>query len=128
MAVPIDKRSVAKIESSYMKQYDAYVDRQKKKKKRLYRRLLLFTAIVVVTMGCLTAYHLKQRAIYESKQDQYEQLQEEMTSLKDKEKDLKQEIQLLNSEDYVLQIARTNYFFSKKGELIFKLPNEEPSY
>ncbi|MDC3414857.1 septum formation initiator family protein [Aquibacillus sp. 3ASR75-11] len=122
------KRSVAKLESNYMRQYDAHVVRHKRKKKRLYRRLLLFTVIVLVTFISITTYQLKQRSLYESKKEQYEQLQKEMTSLKEEEKDFKEEIELLQDEEYVLEIARTNYFFSKEGELIFKLPDEDPSY
>ncbi len=121
-------KSVAKIDSTYMRQYDAQVERQKKKKKRLFRRLMLFSLVVVVVIGGLTAYHVKQRTLHAEKQEQYEKLEREMTSLKEDEKDLQEEIRLLQDEDYVLEIARTNYFFSNEGEIIFELPEEEPSY
>lgn len=71
---------------------------------------------------------MKQRAIYAEKVEQYEQLEKELKELKQSEKNLKEEIELLNNEDYVLDIARTNYFLSKEGELIFTIPDEEPSY
>ncbi|WP_077623915.1 FtsB family cell division protein [Sediminibacillus massiliensis] len=126
--MPGRQKAVAKIDSSYVKQYDAYVERQKKKKKRLYRRLMLFSLLMVVMIASLTVYHFKQRTLLAEKQEQYEQLENKMTSLKEEEKDLKEEVQLLQDEEYVLEIARTNYFFSKEGELIFKLPEENPSY
>ncbi|WP_226038361.1 FtsB family cell division protein [Aquibacillus saliphilus] len=122
------ERKIAKIESNYVKQYDAYQERQMKKKKRLYRRLVLFVLLLMITLGSIIAYNLNQRALYTEKQEKYDQLEEKMTSLEKEEKNLEQEIQLLNDEDYVLEIARTNYFFSKEGELIFKLPEEDPSY
>lgn len=122
------KRSIARIESPYMKQYDAYVERQNKKKKRLYRRLALFAAVAVLILGSLTVFHIKQQNLYTEKQEQYDQLQREMRALKKEEKHLKEESDLLQDEEYVLEIARTNYFFSKEGELIFKLPEEKPSY
>ncbi|QTN01275.1 septum formation initiator family protein [Sediminibacillus dalangtanensis] len=121
-------KSVAKIDSPYMKQYDAQVERQKKKKKRLFRRLLLFSIVVVVVVGGLVAYQVKQRTLHAEKQEQFQKLERKMTSLKEDEKDLQEEIRLLQDEDYVLEIARTNYFFSNKGEIIFELPEEEPSY
>ncbi|WP_407272591.1 FtsB family cell division protein [Radiobacillus sp. PE A8.2] len=119
---------VAKIESTYVKQYDAQVERQKKKKKRLFRRLVLFSVIVMISIGSLTTFHLKQRAIYAQKQEQLEQLENQMSSLEEQEENLQQEVELLNDEEYVNKIARTNYFFSEEGEIIFKLPDEKPSY
>lgn len=120
--------SVARLDSTYMKHYDAYMERHHRKKKRLIRRLALFALLVMVVAGSLGVYHFKQQALYAQKHDKFEQLQEEMDTLKKEEKDLNQEIELLNNEEYVLQIARTNYFFSKEGEIIFKIPNEDPSY
>jgi cell division protein DivIC len=122
------ERKIARINSTYMEKYDAHVERQRKKKKRLYRRLVLFAVIVCITLGSLTTYHIKQRTLYAQKKEQYEQLESELTTLKKKEDDLEQEVELLKDEEYVLQIAKTNYFFTKEGEIIFKLPEENPSY
>ncbi|ELK48357.1 septum formation initiator family protein [Halobacillus sp. ACCC02827] len=120
--------SVARMDSTYMKHYDAYMDRHQRKKKRLIRRLVMFALLVTVVAGSMGVYHWKQQSVYAEKNEQYEQLQQEMAALKKEENGLEQEIELLNDEDYVLQIARTNYFFSKEGEIIFKMPNEDPSY
>ncbi|WP_068675816.1 septum formation initiator family protein [Oceanobacillus sp. Castelsardo] len=122
------KTTVAKIDSSYMQQYDTYIERQKRKKQRLVRRLVLFAVTTLIIFGCMAGYHMKQRAIHAEKVAQHEQLEKELNELKQSEKNLKEEIELLNNEDYVLDIARTNYFLSKEGELIFTIPDEEPSY
>lgn len=111
-----------------MKQYDTYMERQKRKKKRLIRRLVAFSILMVIVFVAMVGYHLKQREIHADKLEQYEQLENELVELKEKESRLKEEIELLHNEDYVLDIARTNYFFSKDGELIFKVPDEELSY
>ncbi|WP_217588318.1 FtsB family cell division protein [Lentibacillus saliphilus] len=122
------RTTVTKLESSYMKQYDAHVDRQKRKKQRLMRRLILFAVVLVIAIGSMTAYHMKQRSIHAEKQAEHERLTEQLDKMQHNEVELREEIQLLNNDEYVLEIARTNYFFSKKGELIFKLPDEDPSY
>ncbi|MBA2177003.1 septum formation initiator family protein [Halobacillus locisalis] len=121
-------KSVARLDSTYMQHYDAYVERHQRKKKRLVRRLVMFALLVMIVVGSMVIYHVKQQSIYAQKHEQYEQLQVEMDALKKEEKDLEEEIELLNNEEYVLQIARTNYFFSKEGEIIFKMPNEDPLY
>lgn len=120
--------TVAKINSDYIQQYDTLKERQKRKKKRLYRRLTFFAMVIVLSFGSLFAYHLQQRSIHAQKQEQYIGLQEQMEQLKNNEKRLNEEIQLLNDVEYVLQIARTDYFFTKEGEIVFKLPQEKPSY
>lgn len=124
----MEKKSVTRLESSYLQQYDMYIERQKRKKQRLIRRLVLFLIITFLAFGSLTVYHIQQRIVHAEKQEQYEQLEEQLVSLKSEEADLKEEIDLLNDVDYVLEIARTNYFFSKEGELIFKIIDEDPTY
>ncbi|WP_430789367.1 FtsB family cell division protein [Virgibacillus flavescens] len=122
------KKTVTRLSSDYMEKYDAHKGRQKRKKQRLMRRLVLFSIVALIAVGFMITYHVDQRALKAEKEEQYEQLQNKMANLEKKETDLQEEIQLLQNEEYVLEIARTNYFFSKEGELIFKLPDEEPSY
>ena len=122
------KKTVTRLDSNYVQQYDAYIERQKRKKQRLIRRLVLFSIVAALVIGGMVAYHGKQRILHAEKTEQYGQLEQELAELEKEEADLKEEIELLNDESYVLDIARTNYFFAKKGELIFKLPDEDSSY
>jgi cell division protein DivIC len=126
--MPTEKKKITRLDSDYMQQYDAHIERKRRKKQRLIRRLVLFSVIAVLAIGSMTVYHVKQRTLQAEKNAEYEELQEKLTGLKTKEQDYLEEIKLLNDEEYVLEIARTNYFFSKKGELIFKIPEEKPSY
>ncbi|HLR71757.1 MAG TPA: septum formation initiator family protein [Pseudogracilibacillus sp.] len=119
------KRTVTKIKSDYMDKYYAERERKQRRKKRLIQRLVLASTVIVVTFGVLFTYHLKQRALYADKQQQYEELNDEIILLEREEKELLEEIDLLNDEEYILDIARTNYFLSKKGELIFQVKEEE---
>lgn len=123
-----DNRQVARIQSRYMEQYNEYIEQKKRKRKFLYRRLTLFAVVVLFVFGSLGIYHLNQREVYQQKQEEYQQLQARIEQLKNEESDLKEEIQLLNDTDYLLQIARKDYFFSEKGEIIFKIPEDKPSY
>lgn len=121
------KQTVTKLESQYMDQYEAHVRRRQRRKKQLINRLITFAVATAVVIGLLTSYHINQRALYSDKAKEYEQLQEELQALKVSQTELEEEINLLNNDDYVLEIARSNYFFSKKGELLFKLPSESSS-
>ncbi|HLQ74103.1 MAG TPA: septum formation initiator family protein [Bacillota bacterium] len=123
-----NKKSVTRLNSSYMKQYDAHVVRQQKKKQRLVRRLMLVAFISVIVISSMAVYHVKQRSLQADVKEKYSQLEDELVTLKKTEANFKEEISLLNDEEYVLDIARTNYFFSKEGELIFKVEDEQPRY
>lgn len=122
------EKTVTRLDSQYMQQYDAHMERQKRKKQRLIRRLVLFSIIAAIAIGGMGVYHIQQRVLHAEKVEAYEQLEDELTTLQEQEKSYKQEIELLQDEEYVLDVARTDYFFSKEGELIFNLPDEEPSY
>lgn len=122
------KDKVSQLHTGYKEQHDAYLERQKRRRKRLMRRLVLFSAVALVVVGTMVTYHLKQRGLQAEKKQEYQETQEELTSLQNEEEQLSDEVDLLNDDEYVLEIARTNYFFSKEGELIFKMPDEEPSY
>jgi len=121
------KQTVTKLESQYMDQYEAYERRRQRRKKQLINRLIAFAVVTAIVVGILTSYHFNQRALYAEKVREYEQLQAELQALEDNQAQLEEEINLLNNDDYVLEIARSNYFFSKKGELLFKLPSESSS-
>ena len=122
------KKTVTRLDSNYVQQYDAYIERQQRKKQRLIRRLVLFSIVTTLILGGMFAYQWNQRILHAEKTKQYEQLEQKMAELVDEEAALKEEIELLKDEEYVLDIARTNYFLTKKGEMIFKLPDEDPSY
>lgn len=83
--------------------------------------MLLLTAVI-------THYHIGQRTVYSEKLEQYETLEAELSELKEVESELLEEIDLLKDEAYILDIARTNYFLSKEGELIFQLEEFSNSY
>jgi len=122
------KDKVSDLHPGYIQQQHAYAKRQERRKKRLMRRLALFFTITIFALGAMVTYHLKQRGLQAEKEQQYEELEDKMVSLKKQEANLNEEINLLQDDEYVLEIARTNYFFSQEGELIFNIPDVDPSY
>nr|WP_272874477.1 septum formation initiator family protein [Allobacillus saliphilus] len=99
-----------------------------REKTLLFRRLIAFVVLFLLIGGLMTTYHFQQRAQMQEKQTEYEQLNEQMEQYTNRNQALKEEVEKLSDIDYLLQIARKDYFFSKDGEIIFKLPDEEPSY
>lgn len=121
-------RKVTKIQSAYVFEQDQKIAQRKHEKKRLYRRLIAAAIIFVLISGSLLIYHLNQRELLNEKKAEYNQMMAELEEIENENDQLKHEIKLLSDIEYLLQIARKDYFLSKDGEIIFKLPDEEPSY
>ncbi|KAB8126505.1 septum formation initiator family protein [Gracilibacillus oryzae] len=120
--------NVSSIHEAYIEQHKAHHRRQTERKKRLFRRVSLFFLIVMIIAISLTTYHVKQRVAMNQLQTEYQEKSEHLAKLEQEHQNLEEEVKLLNDEEYLLQIAKTNYFFTKEGEIVFKLPEEETSY
>ena len=116
---------VRRIKSQYVNEYHEQLKRSQLRKKYLMRRLTIATVLMTVIVGFFFVYHFGQRATYADKKQEYEQLSNEAAQLKAEKDSLLEEINLLKDDDYILDIARTNYFLSKDGELIFQIEEDD---
>lgn len=93
-----------------------------KKNKKTKRRMLLLglTSLVVITFTVLTIgkYWVD---IYHKYQESME-LDEKLLSLKEKEEELKVDVEKLQDPDYIARYAREKYLYSKDGEFILRIP------
>ena len=97
----------------------------KSKTKTKRRRRMLFLGlssviVIVATTFTIGKYWIE---IYDKYQEK-KQLEEELVSLKNKEKQLKVDANKLQDPDYIARYAREKYLYSKDGEFILKIPEE----
>lgn len=96
---------------------------QAKKKKK--RRFVLFglTSIAVLIVMTLTIgkYWV---TIYQKYQEK-KALEKELVELKEKEKELELDAKKLQDSEYIARYAREKYLYSKDGEFIIKIPEDE---
>lgn len=89
------------------------------------RRLMFFgiisLAIIIYFLISLGTYALKISNLSSEKR----KLENELTEMKESEEDLTNEIERLKDPDYLARYARENYSYSKDGEYIIKLDEEE---
>ncbi len=97
----------------------------KKKTTKLKYRMCLFVPVcllllmtIFVTIG---SYWLQITAKYQEKK----QLEEQILALKEKEESLRVDVERLEDPDYVARYAREKYMYSKDGEIILRLPDDE---
>ncbi|HCN61578.1 FtsB family cell division protein [Mammaliicoccus fleurettii] len=90
-----------------------------RKRLTLFGGVLLFIILVMVIM--LVLQKNRNDELVQERKDKavtYEKLQ-------DKEIELKEQIKRLNDKEYIEKLARSEYFLSNDGEIIFKLPDEK---
>lgn len=95
---------------------------KRKKKVRTRFFLLGFTSIFIIFAVTFTIgrYWIEIFDKYQEKRS----LEKELTSLKEKEEELKVDADKLQNPDYIARYAREKYLYSKEGEFILQIPEE----
>lgn len=99
--------------------------KKKKIPKASKKRLVVFGTLSVIIIGYfvfLLGYNIYK--IYNLRKEQ-QTLSENYTNLKKEEKELRNEIDKLQDEDYIARYARENYSYSKDGEYIIKINDKD---
>ena len=96
----------------------------KRKLKKNKARILIFLPVCLIVLGAIFltigSYWVKIFDKYQEKKS----LESEIVALKEKEEELKVEVDRLEDPDYVARFAREKYMYSKDGEIILRLPEE----
>ena len=97
--------------------------RKKVRKGRLRMLCLGLTSIVVIvtTICTIGRYWIE---IYDKYKEKNE-LDDKLVSLREKEDELRADANRLQDPDYIARYAREKYLYSKDGEFIIKMPEED---
>ena len=116
---------VRKMDKTYIQQREQEIEIQSKKRRGLLRRLSVL-AVIALALGCIgfVTLYAQAGALEEKKQEKVV-LEEQLQQLQMEEQRLHHDIKNYNDLDYIAEIARRDYYLSKPGETLFKLP--EPS-
>ncbi|WP_169057700.1 FtsB family cell division protein [Bacillus pumilus] len=118
------KRNIAQIQNDYQKQMEQQAQRLKRKRRGLLRRLTVFGVIVLMFAVLVTSALWSQSYSLKEKEEKKVALEKELKQLQTKQEDISDEIKKLKSKEYVLELARRDYYMSKKGEKIFDVGNK----
>jgi cell division protein DivIC len=119
------KKSVSKIQTTYVKQQEYAEIASARKKKLLARRLTIFLVLASVLSYLMISSNISQTAKLDAKNAQMKELNHQMAELKTQQNILNENIIKLNDDEYIGKLARKEYFFSEKGEIIFNIPDEK---
>lgn len=118
------KRNIAQIQNDYQKQMEQQAQRLKRKRRGLLRRLTVFGVIVLMFAVLVTSALWSQSSSLKEKEEKKVALEKELKQLQTKQEDISDEIKKLKNKEYVLELARRDYYMSKKGEKIFDVGNK----
>jgi cell division protein DivIC len=111
------------MDSQYIEKREQELEFQAKKRRGLIRRLSVLGIFGFILAGIASVTFYAQASTINEKQEEKQALEQELELLKAEEKRLEQEIINYNDLDYIAEIARRDYYLSKPGETLFKLPD-----
>ncbi|MDW0111345.1 FtsB family cell division protein [Sporosarcina aquimarina] len=114
--------TVASIETEYVRSMQRKEDWRRKQKKRLKVKLLVFAVVIVLTFGGIASYNHQQKEMLALKQQEKQELVEQLSVKASEQEQLKKQLLKLDDEEYIAKLARKEYFVSNKNEIIFSLP------
>ena len=98
---------------------------KKKKVKKKVRRIATFgvaSFLLIILIG-ITLLSVFAEII--DKYKEKNELENRLVSLEEKEKELEGDVKKLEDPKYLARYAREKYFYSKDGELIIRIPEDE---
>ncbi|EEO9624694.1 septum formation initiator family protein [Listeria monocytogenes] len=118
------KSKVARIENRYIKDTATMKKTRSRRRIALFRRLAFMAIIFAVVGGLLTITYTKQVLTLKEKKEKQLQVDKKMVAMKDEQDSLNEQIKKLHNDDYIAKLARSEYYLSKDGEIIFNIPEE----
>ena len=86
----------------------------------------LLMAVVIAIAGSLILQIVGQLNQAGKIEAQIVEAKKEEAKVKQEQKSLVQQVELLQQDDYVAKLARSEYYLSKSGEIIFNTPDDAP--
>jgi cell division protein DivIC len=93
------------------------------KRKKIRRNFVIITLIYLVLGFLLMQTVVKTAYELYTKSKEKREFQEELSVLKEKEDELKGQVNKLQDPDYIARYAREKYLYSKAGEIIIRIPD-----
>ncbi|PZF89970.1 cell division protein DIVIC [Listeria ivanovii] len=118
------KTKVARIENRYIKDTATMKKTRNRRRVALFRRLAFMAIIFAVVGGLLTITYTQQVLSLKDKKEKQVEVDKKMVAMKDEEQALNDQIKKLHNDEYIAKLARSEYYLSKDGEIIFNIPEE----
>lgn len=116
--------NVTRLNNQYVSEFNYQQKLKQQRKKHLRRRLLAISIVGFILLLIPTVPLV--RDYFSARQFEAEKVEaaEQLAELEGYQEDLEYYIDLLNDDEYVAKLARSEYYLSQDDEVIFNLPEE----
>ncbi|MBD8005914.1 FtsB family cell division protein [Bacillus norwichensis] len=113
------------LENKYLMEQEASARSTVRRRKLLVRRLSVFLVFTIVICILLISTLVSRESALEAKKEEKALAEAKLAKLEKRQLMLENEILKLNDDEYIAKLARSEYFLSDKGEIIFNIPKEK---
>lgn len=113
---------IREINTDYIQTSEQLAKEKARKTRGVLRRMIALTFIFAGLCAVCIMVIDAQNHTLKGKQEEKEQLTSQLDELTKQQKELEQEIKNYNDLDYIAEVARRDYFLTKEGEILFKVP------
>ncbi len=110
------------MQNRYIKDTQTLKKIKNRRRVALARRLTGLVVVLVIVFGALFFTYTKQALLLQEKKTEKVKTEQKLADSKKEEKALKSQINKLHDDDYIAKLARSEYYLSKEGEIIFNTP------
>ena len=87
-----------------------------------------FIVIMALILAVFLCLHLIMKGDLSRKAEQEAALQEALAALQEEQKDLRNQLEVVGTEDFILSSAKENYSFVNRDDIRFEFTNPEALY
>ena len=117
-------KKVVKLLNSYTKKKETDKKVLSNESRVSRKRTLLVGSIMLIIAGVLLVIALHQNHQNSYLEEEVAVNEERLDNKITEAKDLEQKIKQLNDDDYIMRIARSEFFLSEEGEIVFNLSDD----
>ncbi|GIN88383.1 cell division protein DivIC [Heyndrickxia sporothermodurans] len=116
------RQNITSMENMYTQQQQVKERASARKRKLLFRRLSLFAVFTITISSVLISTLISRNDLLEEKKQEKAKLEKKLAKLDKQQSLLRNEVIKLNDDEYIAKLARSEYFLSDDGEIIFNIP------
>lgn len=113
------------INEAYIKEETLEAYHAKKRKKSDRRRKLWISIVGIIACGYMLVSMNSNKTMQAELREEYEMQEEELQATQQYQEDLIHYIGMLEDEEYILNLARSEYFLTEGDEIVFNFVDEQ---
>ncbi|MGY3778687.1 FtsB family cell division protein [Isobaculum melis] len=118
-------KKIESLQNDYTQEKTLEARKRSKSKRNMRRRMSLMLVVGCVLIGLLIVRVFNNQARIKKIEQEKIEATAELRNVEQLQRNLQNRVTQLQDESFLAKLARSKYYLSKDGELIFRMPEEE---